>query len=154
MKTVFNEKIYAEFKSTAFYKRFIVHCALGGAATGIIGAAVIAFAFIGGDTFVPDFVFVCFGIICLLVPVSFIISAFIKPRVCETGTVKSIKKNRAVIEVGGKEIKNSISFEHFLKNAPLGDYSAGDRVIVVSGTEKGGRPMFYRAGAESSDSPE
>ena len=147
---MFNEALYEEFRKTPAHKRYVIHCVIGAAACAGIGIALIALGFVLGDLFENNLMIAltvalfAAGAVCIMVPVGFIMSARHKPFLCEKGEITAVSKNRAEIRVKDLTVKKAVSYERFLRNTPMSNYSAGDEVVVISHDKKLTRPMFYK----------
>ncbi len=149
MKTVFNDKAYAELKASLFLKRFRIHCALGGIAFFLGGIALCVLGFVYVPK-IPGCILILIGACCLLVPAGFLFSAHKKPYLCDYGTIKEKKDKSAVITVNNEQIKGT-SFERFLFNRSLKDYKEGDQVIIYSAGKSNARPLFFHAKKEDTE---
>ncbi len=143
---MFDDVLYSKFRSTDFHRRYVIYCVIGASAFFVIGVIITVIAALGCAeksnplaplAFIP-------AALCFAVPLGFIVSARKKPYICAKGTIVSIKGNKAIVKAGDITVKNAVSFEKFLDNAPLKNYSAGDEVVLVSFTKRSARPMFYR----------
>ncbi len=144
---MFDEALYSELRRTSFYKRYVLYCVIGASAFFIIGAvtAALAFIFYTGDYGRAALILLIPSLICFAVPAGFAATARKKPYICAKGTLLSKSGGRAQIQAGAVKVNNAVSFEKFLNNASLDNYSAGDEVVLVSFTKKHARPMFYKA---------
>ena len=144
---MFDEALYSELKSTSFYKRYVIYCVIGASAFFIIGAVIAAIAVLlyAESGSLPALILLAPALVCFAVPLGFIVTAGRKPYICSKGILISKEDGRAQIKCGEITVKNAVSFEKFLNNSSLGNYSQGDEVVLISFTKKNARPMFYKA---------
>lgn len=141
---MFSDEAYKKLCSSPLYKKFILYCIIGASCFALVGILFILTLYItrNFNIFVRALPVIT-GIALLCVPAGFIFNGLHKPFLCTYGTLTSKKGNFAEIEVDDKAVRGT-SFEHFLKNVSLTDYSVGDTVLIYASDKKMGRPLFFK----------
>lgn len=138
---MFDSEIYAYLKKSYYFKRFWIYCFIGAGAVFVIGATIIFLASIKTEGYrlvAAD----CAGAAFMLLPIAFITKLRIKPSICTVGKIVSKRGTQALIQIGDKKIR-ATSFEHFLRNKSLKEYSVGEEVLIYCLSNILITPLFY-----------